>query len=97
MLYLQLKSGDSYLRRRKRDGSEIFTIKNERHARYWMGLAFPVFLVIRTSNGEIRWMEIRDWLKRETEDAKKEVSQIVFNGERLDPMSVRRMRDLALQ
>ncbi len=33
-LYLQLKSGDSYLRQRKRDGAEIFQIKNERHAEY---------------------------------------------------------------
>jgi hypothetical protein len=32
-LYLQLKSGDFYLRERKGDGAEIFTIKDERHAR----------------------------------------------------------------
>jgi hypothetical protein len=32
-LYLQLKSGDSYLRERKGDGAEIFTIKDDRHAR----------------------------------------------------------------
>jgi small GTP-binding protein len=36
-LYLQLKSGDSYLKKRKRDGAEIFAIEDERHARYWMG------------------------------------------------------------
>jgi hypothetical protein len=35
-LDLQLKSGDSNLRERKSDGAEIFTIKDERHARYWM-------------------------------------------------------------
>ncbi len=32
-LYLQLKSGDSYRRKRKKDGAEIFTFKGERHAR----------------------------------------------------------------
>jgi len=51
-LYLQLKSGDSYLRERKGDGAKIFTIKDERHASYWMAQAFPVLLVIR--NAEIR-------------------------------------------
>ena len=33
-LYLQLKSGDSYLRERRSDGAEVFKIKDERHARY---------------------------------------------------------------
>ena len=95
-VYLQLKSGDSYLKKRKRDGAEIFTIKNERHARYWMEQAFPVLLVIRNSVGEVRWMEVRDWLKRESDDGRKPVKQIVFEGERLDVMSVRRWRDKAL-
>jgi len=58
-LYLQLKSGDSYPRKRERDDTEVFTIGHERHARYWMAQAFPVMLVIRTSEGEVRWMEVR--------------------------------------
>jgi small GTP-binding protein len=95
-LYLQLKSGDSYLRERKRDGAEIFRIKEERHAEYWREQAFPVLLVIRTSDGEVRWMEIRDYLKRESEEGKKAVKQIVFRGERFDVMSVRRWRDKML-
>lgn len=96
MLFLQLKSGDSYLRERKRDGAEVFTIKDERHARYWMAQAFPVLLVIRNSEGEVRWMEVRDWLKRASGDGRKRVKQIVFAGERFDVMSVRRWRDRAL-
>jgi small GTP-binding protein len=95
-LYLQLKSGDSYLRERKGDGAEIFTIKDERHARYWMAQAFPVLLVIRTSEGEVRWMEVRDWLKRESGKGKARVKQIVFEGERFDVMSVRRWREKVL-
>ena len=95
-LYLQLKSGDSYLRKQTRVGQEIFTIKKERHARYWMEQAFPVLLVIRKSGGEVCWMEIRDWLKRVSDDGKKPVKQIVFEGERFDVMSVRRWRDRAL-
>jgi hypothetical protein len=52
--FLQLKSGNSYTRKRKKDGTEIFTIKDERHARYWMASPFPVLLVIRNSEGEVR-------------------------------------------
>ena len=96
-LYLQLKSGDSYLRERKRDGSEVFTIQKERHARYWMAQQFPVLLVIRTSEGEVRWMEVRDWLKRASDDGKKPVTQIIFEGERFDVMSVRRWRERVLE
>ena len=96
MVLLQLKSGDAYLRKRKRDGAEIFTIKDERHARYWMAQKFPVLLVIRNSEGEVRWMEVRDWLKRESDNGKNPVKQIVFAGERFDVMSVRRWRDRAL-
>ena len=86
----QLKSGDSYLRESKGDGAEIFTIKDGCHARYWMAQAFPVLLVIRNAEGEVRWMEVRDWLKRESENGRKPVKQIVFAGERFDVMSVRR-------
>jgi small GTP-binding protein len=96
MLFLQLKSGDSYLRERKSDGAEVFTIKDERHARYWMAQAFPVLLVIRSSEGEVRWMEVRDWLKRESDNGKKTVKRIVFAGERFDVMSVRRWRERVL-
>jgi small GTP-binding protein len=95
-LYLQLKSGDSYLRERKGDSAEIFKIKDERHARYWMAQAFPVLLVIRNSEGEVRWMEVSDWLKRESDNGKKPVKQIVFEGERFDVMSVRRWRERVL-
>ncbi|HEX7318110.1 MAG TPA: DUF4365 domain-containing protein [Pyrinomonadaceae bacterium] len=95
-LYLQLKSGDSYLTRRKRDGAEVFSIKNERHARYWMEQAFPVLLVVRGAEGEVRWMEVRDLLRRESDGGRKAVRQIVFEGERLDVMSVRRWRDRML-
>lgn len=96
-LYLQLKSGDSYLRERKRDGAEVFTIKDERHARYWKDQAFPVLLVIRNSEGEVRWMEVRGYLRRESDNGKNPVKQIVFEGERFDVMSVRRWRDRALK
>ena len=78
------------------DGTEVFTIKDERHARYWMAQAFPVLLVIRNAAGEVRWMEVRDWLKRESDNGRKPVKHIVFAGERFDVMSVRRWREKVL-
>jgi small GTP-binding protein len=96
-VYLQLKSGDSYLKKRRSDGAEIFRIEKERHASYWMEQAFPVLLVIRTSDGNVRWMEVRDWLKRASDNGKKPVRQIVFEGERFDVMSVRRWRERVLR
>ena len=87
-----LKSGDSYLTTHKRDGVEVFTIKNARWADYWRQQAYPLMLVIRTSDGEIRWMDVSEYLKR----VQQPVKQIVFAGERFDLMSVRRWRDAAL-
>jgi hypothetical protein len=61
-----------------------------------MAQAFPVLLVVRNSEGEVRWMEVSEYLKRESDDGRKAVRQIVFAGERFDVMSVRRWRDRAL-
>ena len=61
-----------------------------------MDQAFPVLLMIRNAEGEVRWMEVRDWLKRASEGGKKPVKQIEFEGERFDVMSVRRWRDRVL-
>ena len=33
-IYIQLKSGNSYLRTRKGDGSEVFDVKDDRHLEY---------------------------------------------------------------
>ena len=86
-LYVQLKSGDSYLKKRQRDGAEVFQIKNPRWADYWQQQAYAVMLVIRTSDGEIRWMDVSAYLKRESAGGRT-VRQIVFEGERFDVMSV---------
>jgi len=91
-LYVQLKSGDSFLRIRKADGEEIFTIKNERHVAYWQQQAYPVMLVIRTSDGTIRWMDVSAYLKRETRGATKPVKQIIFKGEPLTALNILKMR-----
>ncbi len=84
-VYLQLKSGDSYLRRRKRDGKEIFTIKDPRHAEYWQAHRYPVLLVIRNSSGLIRWMNVTEYLQRHGATIK----QIEFEGEPFTAESIR--------
>jgi small GTP-binding protein len=94
-LCLQLKSGDSYLRKRKRDGAEVFQIKNPHWVAYWRDQQFPVMLVIRTSDGVIRWMDVRDYLRRETTGGR-EVTQIIFDGEPFDADSVCRWRERLL-
>jgi hypothetical protein len=109
-MYLQLKAGNSFLKRRKSDGAEIFTIKKQRWAKYWASQDAAMMLVVgtfpedpepgmgseRKNFAEVRWMEIGELLRRESDNGKKPVKQIVFKGERLDAQSVRGWRDRAL-
>ena len=44
-------------------------------------------LVIRTPDGEIRWMDVSAYLKRESAGGKT-VREVVFVGERFDAVSV---------
>jgi WD40 repeat protein len=92
-VYLQLKSGDSYLHTRRSDGAEVFRIKKARWAEYWQQQAYPVMLVIRTSDGTIRWMDVSAYLKRESQGRKTAVKQVVFDGEPFSALSLLRMRD----
>jgi WD40 repeat protein/GTPase SAR1 family protein len=94
-IYVQLKSGNSYLRTRKRDGSEIFDVKDDRHLNYWINQPVDVYLVIRQKDewsGEetIRWMNVTRYLKERKDKTSR---QIVFEGERLDMQAVWRLRD----
>lgn len=95
-LYLQLKSGDSYLRKRLRDGAEIFQIKNRRWVTYWQQQAYPVMLVMRNSAGEIRWMDISAYLRRAS-SSDLPIAQVIFDGERLDVASIRSWRDRVMR
>jgi small GTP-binding protein len=90
-VYLQLKSGDSYLTKRSRDGAEVFTIRNPRHAEYWQQQAYPVMLVIRTSDGSIRWMNVTEYLR--TRRGSEPAPQIVFQGDPFTATNLRRLRD----
>ncbi len=50
-------------------------------------------LVIRTSDGEIRWMNVTDYLR----ELEKVPSQIIFDGESFSALNLVRMRDKILQ
>lgn len=89
-IYVQLKSGDSHLRQRRRDGRAVFDVKNPRHLNYWVQQPVEVFLVIRGSEGTILWMNVSDYLKTRRD---RESRQIAFLGEKLDAQAVRRLRD----
>ncbi|HEU0299112.1 MAG TPA: TIR domain-containing protein [Longimicrobium sp.] len=89
-IYVQLKSGGSYLRTRKRDGKEVFDVKNPRHLEYWVSQPVDVYLVIRDAEGAIRWMNVTRYLQDRGDSASR---QIVFEGERLDATAVWRVRD----
>jgi small GTP-binding protein len=110
-MYLQLKAGNSFLKKRKSDGAEIFTIKKQRWVKYWASQDGPTMLVIGTFSeeaergasgekknfAEVRWMEIGELLRSASDKGTKSVKQIVFEGERLDALSVRRQRERALR
>ena len=53
-------------------------------------------LVIRTSDGEIRWMEVTDYLKRAIQGRTKPLRQVVFDGEPFTALSLLNYRKKAL-
>lgn len=94
-IYIQLKSGNSYLRTRKGDGREVFDVTSDRHLQYWINQPVDVYLVIRqtdeTSGGQsIRWMNVTRNLKGRRDRANR---QIIFRGEKLDMKAVWKVRD----
>jgi DNA-directed RNA polymerase subunit RPC12/RpoP len=94
-IYIQLKSGNSYLRTRKADGSEVFDVSNDRHLEYWINQPVDVYLVIRQTDelsGQqvIRWMNVTRYLKSRND---KKSRQIGFDGEKLDMEAVWKVRD----
>jgi DNA-directed RNA polymerase subunit RPC12/RpoP len=94
-IYVQLKSGNSYLRTRRSDGREVFDIKNDRHLEYWISQPVDVYLVIRqtdeqTGEQTIRWMNVTRYLKNRKD---KKSRQIIFDGEALTMEAVWRRRD----
>jgi small GTP-binding protein len=86
---LLLKAGDVTLTKRESDDKDVFTIQEAGWAEYWREQTSPVMLVRRISDGQIRWMNVTDTLKRQG----KNVKQIVFEGEPFTALSVMKLRD----
>jgi WD40 repeat protein len=94
-IYVQLKSGNSYLRTRKSDSTEVFDVTNDRHLEYWVSQPVDVYLVIRqkdemSRDEAIRWMNVTRYLKQREN---KQSRQIIFTGEKLDASAVWKVRD----
>ena len=91
-VYVQLKSGDSYLRKRKADGVEVFDIKKERWAEYWQSLAYDVWLIIRASDAGIRWMNATSYLRMKTSGDDR-AKHIVFDAIEFNEVTLLHLRD----
>lgn len=90
---VQLKSGDSHLRKRK-DGTEIFPMKSH-YEDYWTGDdKVPVLLIIRSKDGRTRFMNATEAiLAAQKKNPGKAVKQLVFDGEDFNKEAVLRLRD----
>jgi RNase P subunit RPR2 len=98
-IYVQLKSSNSYLQKRRHDGREVFTVKSERHLDYWINQPVDVYLVIYQADEQsrektIQWMNVSRYFKNRKRRASRE---IVFEGEILDMQAVWRVRDKAFE
>jgi len=81
-IYLQLKSGDSFLRKRVNDNRYTFRLKNERLLKYYQNSDSDVLLVIRPSTGNMLFINATKYLQkrlREDPDHANDLT-IVFDG-----------------
>lgn len=90
---VQLKSGDSHLTKLK-DGTEKFAMKTH-YEELWAGKGtVPVLLIIRSSNGRIRYMNATEAiLVAQKANPGKPLKQIVFSGEDFTKEAVLRLRE----
>ena len=62
-------------------------------AEYWGIQPDPVMLVIRTSDGTVRWMNVTDYVRHYTELRGRVPKQIEFEGEPFTALSLARLRN----
>ncbi len=91
-VYLQLKHGDSYLTPRKRDRVEVFRITNPRWAKYWIAHEYPVMLVVRTSDGRIRWINATEELQKLKDSGHWPATHLPFGFEDFNPYNLLQIR-----
>jgi hypothetical protein len=95
-VYLQFKHHDSYILRQLENGSQSFRISTEDRFEYWCKKNSPVMLVIRTSDGSVRWMDVINCLAQKSQPAQ-EAREFTFFGEPFNALSLRRIREKMLQ
>lgn len=90
---VQLKSGDSHLRTRK-DGTERFPMKRHYEALWAREGTVPVLLIVRTSDGRIRYMNATEAIRAaQKANPGRPMTQIVFTGADFTREAVLRLRD----
>lgn len=89
-IYIQLKSGDSYLKLRQ-DGKLSVFIKKREHLEYWKQQLYPVYLIIRDGKGKIYWKNVTEYL---TKHPNKKTHTIVFSDE--DEMTLEAIQTVRL-
>jgi len=104
VVYVQTKLSDHYTRASTRNTTpdqeldtrtDSLRIKNEQHAARWLSSSSPVILLVRSSEFEIEWMDVREYLKRYHYGGRRPPRELVFKGQRFDAMTVRQWRDSA--
>ena len=93
-VYLQLKSGDSYLSPASVTTRKSLPSRTSVMRHIGSNKLYPVMLVIRTSDGTIRWMNVTEYLQKQ---GRKQVKQIVFKGEPFTAQALQWLRDRRLQ
>lgn len=90
---VQLKSGDSHLRKLS-DGTEMFPMK-QNYEELWAGKnTVPVLLIVRSSGGRLRYMNATDAIRvAQNANPGRRVKQIAFKGEEFTIEAVLRLRD----
>lgn len=88
-VYLQFNSGRFYKQTGTVVGKEVFTINDERYAEFWRNQIFPVMLVNYGADGQIRWMEIREYLNQHGPRTR----EILFEGEPFTALNILRLKD----
>ena len=90
---VQLKSGDSHLRKLK-DGTEKFQMKKHYEELWARRNTVPVLLIIRTSDGRLRYGNATASIRAaQKANPGRPVTQIVFIGEDFTKEAVLRLRD----
>ncbi|HLO87910.1 MAG TPA: DUF4365 domain-containing protein [Nostocaceae cyanobacterium] len=81
-IYMQLKSGESYLTIRQ-DGKRSFYIHKQEHVEYWKRQPYPVYLIVRDGVGKMFWKNVTAYLK---DESNKQRRTIIFSDE--DEMTI---------